>query len=67
MVDRYGDFVLYRPPIKTSTAMLWVGPFIALLIALVVVFRIIRRRQDDADALAPEQQKEVQRLLHEDD
>ena len=32
MVDRYGDFVLYRPPVKGTTAMLWAGPFLLMLL-----------------------------------
>ena len=35
MVDRYGDFVLYRPPLKPATVMLWIGPFVLLGIAVV--------------------------------
>jgi len=44
MVGRYGDFVLYKPPVQSNTALLWVGPFILLLIALVAVILIVRRR-----------------------
>ncbi len=48
MVQRYGDFVLYRPPVKSSTLMLWVGPFALLLLVLViVVFRIKKTRTVD--------------------
>ena len=43
MVNRYGDFVLYRPPFKTSTLFLWVGPFIILIIMLWFLIRFIRR------------------------
>ena len=45
MVARYGDFVLYRPPLKGQTLLLWIGPFGILLIALVVFFITIRRSQ----------------------
>ena len=45
LVARYGDFVLYKPPLKESTWLLWLGPFALLVIALVVVWRIGRRRQ----------------------
>jgi cytochrome c-type biogenesis protein CcmH len=45
MVDRYGDFVLYRPPLNTNTLLLWTGPFIILLIGLGLLFRTIRRRR----------------------
>jgi cytochrome c-type biogenesis protein CcmH len=45
MVDRYGDFVLYRPPFKATTAMLWVGPFALLAFGIGVVVVIARRRR----------------------
>jgi cytochrome c-type biogenesis protein CcmH len=44
MVERYGDFVLYRPPFKASTAFLWTGPFVLLVIGIVVFVRITRRK-----------------------
>jgi cytochrome c-type biogenesis protein CcmH len=44
MVARYGDFVLYRPPFKASTAALWIGPFILLAIGIWVLRRLARRR-----------------------
>ena len=37
MVERYGDFVLYRPPLKTTTLLLWLGPFILLGIAVLML------------------------------
>jgi cytochrome c-type biogenesis protein CcmH len=48
MVERYGDFVLYRPPFKATTLLLWVGP-IALMIGglAVLFFRLARRRRED--------------------
>ena len=44
MTARYGDFVLYRPPVKASTAVLWYGPAALLLLAVVVLLLIVRRR-----------------------
>ena len=44
MVDRYGDFVLYRPPFKAATAMLWIGPFALLAFAAGIVVVMVRRR-----------------------
>lgn len=44
MVRRYGDFVLYQPPVQPSTWLLWGGPFVLLLIALVALVFILRRR-----------------------
>ena len=45
MVARYGDFVLYRPPFKTTTAFLWVGPFIILIAGFVILLVFIRKRK----------------------
>lgn len=42
MVARYGDFVLYRPQFKSSTYLLWLGPFLLLLIVLVLFVRRLR-------------------------
>jgi cytochrome c-type biogenesis protein CcmH len=44
MTDRYGDFILYRPPLKASTAVLWLAPAALLLIALAALAVVIRRR-----------------------
>jgi cytochrome c-type biogenesis protein CcmH len=55
MVSRYGDFVLYRPPMKASTVLLWVGPFLILAGAVAVLFHHLRanakRTSDDDEAL----------------
>ena len=45
MVSRYGDFVRYRPPVKPLTWMLWFGPFLLLIGAIVVLVRLVRRNQ----------------------
>ena len=45
MVDRYGEFVLYRPPLNSNTLLLWIGPFIILLIGVGLLIRTIRRRR----------------------
>lgn len=45
MVARYGDFVLYRPPVSTATALLWAGPAVLLLIGLGLLVQHIRARQ----------------------
>jgi len=46
MVARYGDFVLYRPPVKASTLLLWFGPFALLFGAIVFLLLNIRRRRN---------------------
>jgi len=44
MVERYGDFVLYRPPVQTNTYLLWIGPIIILLIGAVILRVNIKKR-----------------------
>ena len=56
MVERYGDFVLYKPPFSLNNAALWIGPFILLLIGVVLAMRSIKRRRlasPDAKPAAP--------------
>ena len=48
MVQRYGDFVLYNPPLKPATLMLWFGPGVLLLVGLAVLVRNVRNRKRDA-------------------
>jgi cytochrome c-type biogenesis protein CcmH len=60
MTQRYGDFVLYRPPFKTSTALLWVGPALLLALALGTLMLVLRRRQRLGDeAFEPEPEPET--------
>ena len=51
LTQRYGDFILYRPPVKPKTYLLWFGPFVLLIAGLVILFRYVKRRRD----LIPEQ------------
>ena len=46
MVSRYGDFVLYRPPVNRVTWLLWFGPFVLLIGAVVVLLRMVRQSQN---------------------
>jgi cytochrome c-type biogenesis protein CcmH len=46
MVQRYGDFVLYRPPVKSTTWLLWGGPFILFGAGLVLLFLNLKRRRE---------------------
>lgn len=65
MVDRYGDFVLYRPPIKFTTLLLWFGPLLLLLIGFFVLFRYLRERRNSPGEppLTIEQRHEAESLL----
>ena len=65
MVARYGDFVLYRPPVKATTVPLWFGPFALLFAALAGMFYYILRRRRSAapQVLSQAEQERVQALL----
>jgi cytochrome c-type biogenesis protein CcmH len=52
MVARYGDFVLYRPPVKGTTLLLWFGPALLLVAGLAALFMRLARRRASAGALA---------------
>ena len=67
LVSRYGDFVLYRPPVKPMTWALWFGPFLLMIGALVMLVRLVRRSQRNAaaPALDPAQRAKAQSLLQD--
>jgi cytochrome c-type biogenesis protein CcmH len=67
LVQRYGDFVLYRPPWKASTTLLWLGPFLLLIAgATGLVFALRRRQKKLADVtLSEEEHNRVAQLLSE--
>lgn len=64
MVERYGDFVLYRPPMKASTALLWLGPLLLLAGGLIVLYRRLKGQTRTADAeLSAADRERAARLL----
>ena len=65
MVQRYGDFVLYDPPFKTTTVLLWVGPFVLLAAAALVRIATLRRRRraPDEPVLGQDDKRLVERVL----
>jgi cytochrome c-type biogenesis protein CcmH len=64
MVQRYGDFVLYRPPVKSTTLLLWAGPFALMGAGLCAVWILVRRRRTAQDAtLSTEQEARANELL----
>lgn len=64
MVSRYGDFVLYKPPVKQSTLLLWLGPLLFLLLGLGVLFAILRnKRRQAAPVLSEAERQRVEHLL----
>jgi len=65
LVQRYGDFVLYRPPLKPRNWLLWAGPFVLLALALGVLVVNIRKRRRHAAALTPADHQRARLLLEE--
>lgn len=69
MTDRYGDFVLYNPPLKTKTLLLWLGPVLFLAAGLIAVYLFVRRKKNAAvtepgnDREQAEKLAEIRRLL----
>jgi len=67
LVNRYGDFVLYKPPVKPSTYLIWYGPFVLLVIAALLLLRAVgRQRQVQEPAISAEDSKRLERLLGDD-
>lgn len=68
MAERYGDFVLYRPPLKGGNWLLWFGPFVLLILATFVLFRQLRARRalTEAPQLSAEEHARAAALLDEE-
>jgi cytochrome c-type biogenesis protein CcmH len=69
LTARYGDFVLYRPPVKATTYFLWFGPFVLLLGGLFVLFRYLKQRRQmiTEQPLSADQRRDVEALLRTPD
>ena len=67
MVSRYGDFVLYRPPVKPTTWLLWAGPFLLMITAVLVLLVYLRRRNRAVGEthLTDEETRRIDALLQE--
>ncbi|MBA3515192.1 MAG: cytochrome c-type biogenesis protein CcmH [Pyrinomonadaceae bacterium] len=65
LTARYGDFVLYRPPVKPTTYLLWFGPFVLMVIGFVVLFRYLKQRREliSRQPLSPEEHRRAKELL----
>jgi cytochrome c-type biogenesis protein CcmH len=65
LTDRYGDFVLYRPPVKPATYALWFGPFILLAAGLAVLYKYLgyRRRMIQDRPLSADERRQAEQLL----
>jgi len=67
MVERYGDFVLYKPPFKATTLVLWLGPLLLLLAGAGVFWTVVARRRPRAETPEPQpgRRAQVEALLGE--
>ena len=63
MVARYGDFVLYRPPLKLATVALWIGPFLFLALGLWLLARRLARRRVPEPELSDAERARAAKLL----
>lgn len=65
LTQRYGDFVLYKPPVKMTTYLLWFGPFVLLLLGVLFLFKYLRRRKQliSDRPLSAEEHKRAEQLL----
>lgn len=68
LVSRYGDFVLYRPPMKPTTWLLWVGPFLLLVAGVVALITYLRRRgkQVVESGLSDDETRRAEALLKDE-
>ncbi|MEJ2181485.1 MAG: cytochrome c-type biogenesis protein CcmH [Gammaproteobacteria bacterium] len=66
MVERYGDFVRYRPPVKPTTYLLWVGPFLLLAGGLIILVVNLRKRKATVTEapLSEEEHQKLDSILH---
>jgi cytochrome c-type biogenesis protein CcmH len=68
MVSRYGDFVLYRPPVKPTTWLLWAGPFGLMILGVGALFVYLRRRNTDIatdNTLTDDERKRAEAMFKE--
>ncbi len=63
LVARYGDYVLFRPPLNAQTLFLWFGPFVVLILGAIVLFFCLRTHHKKTAPLTAEEQSELERLL----
>jgi len=65
LTDRYGDFVLYKPPVKATTYLLWFGPFVFLIGGTIILYRFVRRRREmiHEEPLTADERKQAEEIL----
>lgn len=71
MTDRYGDYILYRPPFNVATALLWTGPFLLIVLGIFMVYRMTRKKpsasdEGNAEDVLVARQEKLRQLMQED-
>lgn len=65
MVDRFGEFVSYKPKVNASTYALWYGPYILLVLGLIVVVIVAKKARNKRDSSGPELSAEEENKLNQ--
>src|SRR5947207_4411558 len=67
LTQRYGDFVLYKPPVKSTTYLLWFGPFVLLFAGTGVLYRYLKKRREliDEKPLTVDERKRAEEILRQ--
>lgn len=63
MYQRYGDFILYKPRLQQGTLLLWFGPLVLLLVAMIIAFRLLKSRKADPTNLSDSEAERLKALL----
>lgn len=65
LTERYGDFVLYKPPVKKTTYLLWFGPFVLLIVGTGVLYRYVKSRREliKEEPLTADERKQAEEIL----
>ena len=66
MVRRYGDFVLFQPPVRTGTWLLWFGPFALVAVGGLALLAFSRRGRPETETLSPEEEARLNEVLQSD-
>jgi len=67
MVERYGDFVIYNPPFKPTTLVLWLSPFILIVVIIVISIITIHKKSLETETLSEDQSRKIHNLLKRSD
>ena len=64
LVQRFGDFILFKPPVKKTTSLLWFGPLILVVVGVTVLVVVLRRRNRETTVINEHDHERAEALLH---